>query len=160
MILLWNFRAHYIRFNYFANKLTKEQRPSRPIANPNLFSSGNPQQPTSGRKVSFQEQTDDDLYRPPPPNRPSSGGGNGMPPSALRQPSPTPGSGGTGAAAGGTTNPSSKWAPLEAVEPTPLSNDPFSLGDSDDEGHETAPGGGKTGPQETGVTAVAKEEKK
>lgn len=50
------------------------------------------------------------------------------------------------------TAPTSKWAPLAAVEPTPLNNDPFSLGDSDDEHEATVVStAGKTGPQESGI---------
>jgi len=83
------------------------RRPSRPLANPNLFKKTSPS--PNGRKVSFQEGPPEeigDLYSAPPPKK--------------RTPSPG--------------NKSSKWQPLAAVEPSPVGdNDPFSLGDSDDE---------------------------
>lgn len=87
---------------------------SRPAANPNLFRSESDRRkssPASGRKVSFQEGPPEeikDMY------------------SASPKPS-------TVQAATNTTK-SSKWQPLSAVEPSPVAeNDPFSLGDSDDE---------------------------
>lgn len=90
---------------------------SRPLANPNLFrpSSESTRRPSpgGGRKVSFQEGPPEeihDMYNSP----------------ATKQPSvETPAS--TGAK-------SSKWQPLAKVDPSPVAeNDPFSLGDSDDD---------------------------
>ncbi|KAL9621617.1 MAG: hypothetical protein Q9160_004009 [Pyrenula sp. 1 TL-2023] len=82
-------------------------KPSRPLANPNLFKP-TPQAP-SDRRVSFQDGPPEeigDMYSasPDPTKRPSSGGKT------------------------------SKWQPLATVEPSPVAdNDPFSLGDSDDD---------------------------
>ncbi|KAK3170884.1 hypothetical protein OEA41_002968 [Lepraria neglecta] len=70
-----------------------------------------PQSIQSGRRVSFQDGPPEEIdihypKSPSPTNRPSSG-------------------------AGGK---SSKWQPLQAVDPSPVTDhDPFSLGDSDDE---------------------------
>lgn len=87
---------------------------SRPAANPNLFRSASDRRkssPASGRKVSFQEGPPEeikDMYSASPK------------PAAVQTTS--------------TANKSSKWQPLSAVEPSPVGeNDPFSLGDSDDE---------------------------
>ncbi len=50
------------------------------------------------------------------------------------------------AAASGGAKPTSKWQPLSAVEPSPMAeNDPFSLGDSDDEKEARAAKSGTTG---------------
>lgn len=88
---------------------------SRPAANPNLFRSTSDRRrssPASGRKVSFQEGPPEeikDMYSASPK------------PAATVQTT-------------STANKSSKWQPLSAVEPSPVGeNDPFSLGDSDDE---------------------------
>jgi hypothetical protein len=82
------------------------KKPQRPLANPDLFK---PSPPGSGRKVSFQNNPPeeiDDLY------------------SSSSNPSKNQVSAGK----------PSKWQPLSAVEPSPVAeNDPFSLGDSDDE---------------------------
>ncbi|KAI9798701.1 MAG: hypothetical protein M1825_005028 [Sarcosagium campestre] len=84
------------------------RRPPRPQANPNLFGSTPTTPPSGGRRVSFQEGPPEEIKSQSP--RPIN-----------RQPSP----------AGGK---SSKWQPMAAVDPTPVAdNDPFSLGDSDDE---------------------------
>jgi hypothetical protein len=90
-----------------------ERRSSRPLANPNLF------RPTavtrtdsqgSGRKVSFQDGPPEeikDMY-------------SASSYTSTRQ--------------GTSANKSSKWQPLSVVEPSPIAeNDPFSLGDSDDD---------------------------
>jgi hypothetical protein len=83
------------------------KKPQRPLANPDLFKP-NPPGP-GGRKVSFQNGPPEeivDLY---------SGSSN-----LSKQQS--------------STGKSSKWQPLSAVEPSPVAeNDPFSLGDSDDD---------------------------
>jgi len=89
---------------------------SRPLANPNLFRSGatGPERrpsPGTNRKVSFQDGPPEeikDMYAASP-----------------RPTSTTPvGQGGK----------ASKWQPLTTVEPSPVAeNDPFSLGDSDEE---------------------------
>jgi hypothetical protein len=89
---------------------------SRPLANPDLF-----KPKTSGeyRKVSFQDVADEDIYSSSTGAQPSRGAI-----SPNRQPSPAAGAGGK----------NSKWEPLSAVDPAPIGdNDPFSLGDSDDE---------------------------
>ncbi|KAL1850198.1 ubiquitin-binding protein cue5 [Diaporthe australafricana] len=79
--------------------------------NPNLFKPPPPSlspKPHDGRKVSFKDGVEDiDLYSTSPKNPAKD------------------------AAAGGK---SSKWQPLSSVEPDPIAeNDPFSLGDSDDD---------------------------
>ncbi|KAL6715038.1 ubiquitin-binding protein cue5 [Lecanora helva] len=89
------------------------KRPSRPLANPNLFkpTPSRPQSTPSGRRVSFQDGPPEEIdihypKSPDPTDRPSSGVGGK----------------------------SSKWQPLSAVDPAPVEDhDPFSLGDSDDE---------------------------
>ncbi|OJD11761.1 hypothetical protein AJ78_07534 [Emergomyces pasteurianus Ep9510] len=87
-------------------------RSSRPLANPDLFKSNSPS--PDRRKVSFQEGPPEeirDVYAPG-----SASNSNKQPPST------------------GGSNKSSKWQPLSTVEPSPVGdNDPFSLGDSDDE---------------------------
>lgn len=88
---------------------------SRPVANPNLFKSDRRESSKgSGRKVSFQEGPPEeirDMY------------------SASPKPQTT-----TVQTTGTTGGKSSKWQPLSAVEPSSVGeNDPFSLGDSDDE---------------------------
>ena len=86
---------------------------SRPTANPNLFRSDKRESSKgSGRKVSFQDgppEEINDMY------------------SATAKPA-------TIVQTGTAGSKSSKWQPLSAVEPSPVGdNDPFSLGDSDDE---------------------------
>lgn len=88
---------------------------SRPVANPNLFKSDRRESSkSSGRKVSFQEGPPEeikDMY------------------SASEKPTTA-----SVQMTGTTGGKSSKWQPLSAVEPSPVGeNDPFSLGDSDDE---------------------------
>jgi len=83
-------------------------------ANPNLFKPPPPSKspkPNDGRRVAFAETVEDiDAYNASPRLGPK------------KEPSP-PNSG-----------KASKWQPLSAVEPSPIAeNDPFSLGDSDDE---------------------------
>lgn len=86
---------------------------SRPAANPNLFRADSDRRKSSpgGRKVSFQEgppEEINDMYSASPK------------PSTVQLPA--------------NTTKTSKWQPLSAVEPSPVGeNDPFSLGDSDDE---------------------------
>jgi hypothetical protein len=83
------------------------RRPARPLANPDLFKKASPS--PNGRKVSFQEgppEEINDIYSAPAPNKHTASPGNKP----------------------------SKWQPLTAVDPSPVGdNDPFSLGDSDDE---------------------------
>jgi hypothetical protein len=94
---------------------------SRPLANPNLFKpsalSRKSSSPGSGRKVSFQDGPPEeirDMYSGSPA------------PSQVQTSHPTQQT--------STTSKSSKWQPLSTVEPSPVTdNDPFSLGDSDDE---------------------------
>ncbi|KAF3480279.1 CUE domain-containing protein 5 [Arthroderma uncinatum] len=89
-------------------------RPPRPQANPDLFKAKSAS--PDRRKVSFQEG-------PPEEIQDSYSGSNSRTTSA---------------------NKSSKWQPLSAVEPSPVAdNDPFSLGDSDDE-KDTKPKDAKT----------------
>ena len=83
-------------------------------ANPNLFKPPPPSKspkPNDGRRVAFAETVEDiDAYNASPRLGPK------------KEPSP-PNSG-----------KASKWQPLSTVEPSPIAeNDPFSLGDSDDE---------------------------
>ncbi|KAK2834933.1 hypothetical protein FQN49_006765 [Arthroderma sp. PD_2] len=89
-------------------------RPPRPQANPDLFKSKSAS--PDRRKVSFQDG-------PPEEIQDSYSGSNSRTASV---------------------NKSSKWQPLSAVEPSPVAdNDPFSLGDSDDE-KDTKPKDAKT----------------
>lgn len=89
---------------------------SRPLANPNLFrpSTDRRPSPTTARKVSFQDGPPEeirDMYSASPK------------PSSVTT-TTAPGSGGK----------TSKWQPLTSVDPSPVTdNDPFSLGDSDEE---------------------------
>lgn len=88
-------------------------------SNPNLFKPPPPSKspkPNDGRRVSFRDTVEDiDAYNASPK----------LPP----KDSP-PASAGAGAAPTKT----SKWQPLSPVDPNPIvENDPFSLGDSDDE---------------------------
>lgn len=90
---------------------TAPARPGQP--NPNVFRPPPPStspKPSDGRKVAFKDGADeiDNIYNASPKNGPKD----------------APGSGGK----------ASKWQPLSAVEPSPIAeNDPFSLGDSDDD---------------------------
>lgn len=93
--------------------LATPRRSTRPLANPDLFKP-TPATPKSadGRKVSFQ----------------------GGPPEEIDSYRPSPK--GAGAETAGTPGKQSKWQPLSAVDPSPIGdgdNDPFSLGDSEDE---------------------------
>ncbi|KAJ9650995.1 ubiquitin-binding protein cue5 [Neophaeococcomyces mojaviensis] len=87
---------------------------SRPVANPNLLkhtSDRRKSSPAGGRKVSFQEGPPEEIRD-------------------MYSASPKP----TNVQTASTAGKSSKWQPLSAVEPSPVTdNDPFSLGDSDDE---------------------------
>lgn len=88
-------------------------QPSR--ANPSLFKPPPPSKsprPSDGRRVAFQDSVEDmDAY-------------NASPRIPPKDASPGPGSAGK----------TSKWQPLSLVDPNPVAeNDPFSLGDSDDE---------------------------
>jgi hypothetical protein len=82
-------------------------RPTRPTTNPNLFKTSSPS--PDRRKVSFQDgppEEIDSLYDTPEPIKRTSSAGNKF----------------------------SKWQPLSTVDPSPIvDNDPFSLGDSEDE---------------------------
>lgn len=86
----------------------QQRRSTRPLANPDLFkpTPAIPRQSNDGRKVAFQDNSD--IY-------------DSSPKSATATPTKT-----------------SKWQPLSAVDPSPVGdnendNDPFSLGDSEDE---------------------------
>jgi len=91
--------------------LAPQRRSTRPLANPDLFKPTPTVPKSDSRKVSFQENhpEDTDLYKSSPKAL-----------SQDRQPSPA--------------GKASKWQPLSTVEPSPITeNDPFSLGDSDDD---------------------------
>ncbi|PKS12146.1 hypothetical protein jhhlp_001444 [Lomentospora prolificans] len=88
-------------------------RDPRPLANPNLFKPPPPSKspkPNDGRRVAFRDETEEiDAY-------------TSSPKLGARDSATPPG------------NKQSKWQPLSAVEPSPITdNDPFSLGDSEDE---------------------------
>ncbi|KAK5660771.1 hypothetical protein OQA88_12137 [Cercophora sp. LCS_1] len=94
-------------------------QPQRPggYSNPNLFKPPPPSKspkPNDGRRVAFAETVEDiDAYDASPKLNPRDSSKNAAP------------------AASGKA---SKWQPLSTVEPSPIAeNDPFSLGDSDDE---------------------------
>jgi hypothetical protein len=108
----------------------------RPVGgNPNLFKPPPPSKspkPNDGRKVSFRDTVEDiDAYNASPklPPKDATAASNSAQQQQQQQ------------GPGGGAKPS-KWQPLSAVEPNPIAeNDPFSLGDSDDE-RETRGGGG------------------
>ncbi|KAF4993825.1 hypothetical protein FDECE_13299 [Fusarium decemcellulare] len=86
---------------------------NRPMANTGMYKPPPPSsspKPSNGRRVGFKEETEEiNMYdsspRVPPKDAAPAGGARG-----------------------------SKWQPLSAVEPSPIAeNDPFSLGDSEDE---------------------------
>lgn len=96
-------------------RLTGHTAPARPgQQNPNVFRppplSTSPK-PSDGRKVAFKDGAEEiDIYNASPKDGPKDA---------------------SSAATGGK---SSKWQPLSSVEPSPIAeNDPFSLGDSDDD---------------------------
>ena len=98
------------------------RRSTRPLANPDLFKP-TPAAPKSsdGRKVSFQGGPPEeiDIYDSPKP--------------AAKENAPP-------------TSKQSKWQPLSTVDPSPIGdtdNDPFSLGDSEDEKESKDRVGGK-----------------
>ncbi|KAI9808420.1 MAG: ubiquitin-binding protein cue5 [Phylliscum demangeonii] len=83
------------------------RRSTRPLANPELFKPTSTTSTSSSRKVSFQAG-------PPDENAGTAASGPDRRPSPASKPS--------------------KWEPLATVEPSPVTdNDPFSLGDSDEE---------------------------
>lgn len=90
--------------------LGASRRSARPLANPDLFKPTPTPPHPDGRKVSFQEGPPEeigDLYRASPNSTARAPAGPGK---------------------------QSKWQPLSAVDPSPVTDaDPFSLGDSDDE---------------------------
>ena len=103
------------------------RRSTRPLANPDLFkpTPATPRSNDGSRKVSFQDGPPEeiDVY--------------GAPPRAAKD-ATTPASG-----------KQSKWQPLSSMDPNPVGegdNDPFSLGDSEDEKEVKA--GGKEGKEE------------
>lgn len=97
-----------------------------PVRNQNLFRpppSTSPR-PNSERKVAFSDKNETiDMYSASPKLPPKDGPASGATPAATN----------TGAKA-------SKWQPMSSVDPTPLADndDPFSLGDSEDEKDTTA----------------------
>lgn len=99
---------------YLTVKIAPARRSTRPLANPDLFKP-TPVAPRSsdGRKVSFQGGPPEeiDIYGNSPKAAPAK---ENAPPSGKQ----------------------SKWQPLSTVDPSPIGdtdNDPFSLGDSEDE---------------------------
>ncbi|KFY21877.1 hypothetical protein V493_07034 [Pseudogymnoascus sp. VKM F-4281 (FW-2241)] len=103
------------------------RRSTRPLANPDLFkpTPATPRSNEGSRKVSFQDGPPEeiDVYGGPPPR-------------AAKDTTPASGK-------------QSKWQPLSSVDPNPVGegdNDPFSLGDSEDEKEVKA--GGKEGKDE------------
>ncbi|KAL8343977.1 hypothetical protein RB601_004482 [Gaeumannomyces tritici] len=109
---------------------------ARNSPNPNIFRPPPPSKsprPGEDRKVSFRDEADEigDVYNVSP------------------NPTGTAGGGGGGAAAK-----SSKWQPLSTVDPNPIAeNDPFSLGDSDDE--KDAAANASKGPAAAAAAAAA-----
>ncbi|EZF29665.1 hypothetical protein H109_03685 [Trichophyton interdigitale MR816] len=108
-------------------------RPPRPQANPDLFKSKSASASPDRRKVSFQEgppeEIQDSLSANTSSNINNSNSNNNNNTSGTASSNAT-----TGAGTRSTANKSSKWQPLSTVEPSPVAdNDPFSLGDSDDE---------------------------
>ncbi|KUI58738.1 Ankyrin repeat protein nuc-2 [Cytospora mali] len=97
-------------------KFHSDGTPAHPQAqNPNLFKPPPPSaspKPGDGRKVAFKDGAEDiDIYSASPKNAPKDSSSAGTP-----------------------SGKSSKWQPLSSVEPDPIAeNDPFSLGDSDDD---------------------------
>lgn len=88
-------------------------RDNRPPANSDVFRPPPPSKsprPNDGRRVAFKESTEDiDAY-------------NSSPKTGAQRSATPPG------------NKQSKWQPLSSVDPNPIAdNDPFSLGDSEDE---------------------------
>lgn len=97
------------------------RRSTRPLANPDLFKP-TPARPSDGRKVSFQGGPPEEIgiYG----SSPKLGAKENAPPSGKQ----------------------SKWQPLSTVDPSPIGetdNDPFSLGDSEDEKESKDRVGGK-----------------
>ncbi|OAL71600.1 hypothetical protein A7D00_4505 [Trichophyton violaceum] len=100
-------------------------RPPRPQANPDLFKSKSASASPDRRKVSFQEGPPEEIQDSFSAN--TSSNANNASGTASSNAN-------TSAGARSTANKSSKWQPLSTVEPSPVAdNDPFSLGDSDDE---------------------------
>ncbi|KKA26093.1 hypothetical protein TD95_003540 [Thielaviopsis punctulata] len=113
-----------------------------PAATSNVFRPPPPQKSPVGRKVAFREEIDEiDAYNSSPPRaRMSKDGFTGTPltsPSALTTSGNGSGNGGANGSGSGLSSPAiktSKWQPLSPSEMTPVTeNDPFTLGDSDDE---------------------------
>ncbi|CAK7209116.1 ubiquitin-binding protein cue5 [Sporothrix bragantina] len=107
--------------------------------NPNVFrpppSSTSPR-PGSERKVAFRDQDETiDIYSGSPKLPPKDGPG---------------GTSGTASPAAGAAK-ASKWQPMSSVDPTPMTdNDPFSLGDSEDEKDNTTSTATKSGSASKG----------
>lgn len=97
-------------------KFHSDGTPARPqTQNPNLFKPPPPSaspKPGDGRKVAFKDGAEEiDIYNTSPKNAPKDS-------SSASTPSGKP----------------SKWQPLSSIDPDPIAeNDPFSLGDSDDD---------------------------
>ncbi|TLS26086.1 hypothetical protein PpBr36_07108 [Pyricularia pennisetigena] len=106
--------------------------------NPNIFRppppSVSPKPGADGRKVAFRDGAEEigDVY-------------NVSPQSTGTSPAP-----GAGATASGNAGKPSKWQPLSTVEPSPIAdNDPFSLGDSDDDKDSSHTSSGTKGHKKT-----------
>lgn len=101
----------HVELLHDANRLIAPARPGQ--QNPNVFRPPPPStspKPGDGRKVAFKDGADeiDNIYNASPKNGPKDAPGSG--------------------------SKASKWQPLSTVEPSPIAeNDPFSLGDSDDD---------------------------
>jgi hypothetical protein len=108
--------AHHQTLFLETDKRPAPARNQRPAANPNLFKPPPPSsspKPSGERRVAFRDTVDDmgDAYSASP----------------KLPPKDAPAHGTIGAKA-------SKWQPLSSVDPSPIAdNDPFSLGDSEDE---------------------------
>jgi len=103
------------------NQDASQRRTTRPLANPDLFKPSPSIPKADGRKVSFQSNDQEDIYSASP-----------------KIPASVPGK-------------QSKWQPLSNVAPSPMGendNDPFSLGDSEDEKESKDRVGGKEIKQE------------
>lgn len=113
------------------------------MANPDLFRlKSHSQSPNNARRVAFHDG--------PPEEIP--GGETGETSNSI----PKQGVAFGGAAPGGK---SSKWQPLSMVEPSPVAeNDPFSLGDSDDEKEKEPPKGKENKAVEKPPTGEVKAE--
>ncbi|KAK6510023.1 ubiquitin-binding protein cue5 [Arthrobotrys musiformis] len=129
-------------FSHLELRDNSDEPRRRPLANPNLFGSNTNPSGAPRKTVGFADQSEEDLYRKPTSTGPNNGSNTASNP--------------TGGATGPAPTTGSKWAPLTTVDPTPISNDPFQLADSDDEHDNIQTTSAKTGPQESGTKSTAK----